>query len=73
MTRRALIVDLGRVGRLVGEIVDADDRLVISNEVFRPAPDGRAVPGAPLRHLDELVGAGFDPGYLDSADGWWAA
>jgi len=57
----------------VREIVDADDRLVISNEVFRPAPDGRAVPGAPLRHLDELVGAGFDPGYLDSADGWWAA
>ena len=57
----------------VREVVDADDRLVISNEVYRPGPDGRAVPGAPMRHLDELVGAGFDVGYLDRADGWWAA
>jgi pilus assembly protein CpaF len=57
----------------VREVVDADDRLVISNEVFKPGLDGRAVPGAPLRHLDELVGAGFDAGYLDRADGWWAA
>jgi pilus assembly protein CpaF len=57
----------------VREVVDADDRLVISNEVFRPGPEGRAVPGAPIRCLDVLVQAGFDERYLDSADGWWAA
>jgi Flp pilus assembly CpaF family ATPase len=57
----------------VREVVDADDRLVISNEVYRPGPDGRAIPGAPMRHMDALVGAGFDVGYLDRADGWWAA
>ncbi|MBV8160159.1 MAG: CpaF family protein [Acidimicrobiia bacterium] len=57
----------------VREVVDADDKLVISNEVFRPGSDGRAVPGAPIRCMDALVGAGFDDGYLDRADGWWAA
>jgi Flp pilus assembly CpaF family ATPase len=67
----------GRVRRRfvssVREVVDADDRLVISNEVFRPGPDGRAVPGAPIRHLEELVLAGFDEAYLTRPHGWWAA
>jgi Flp pilus assembly CpaF family ATPase len=57
----------------VREVVDADDRLVVSNEVFRPGPDGRAVPGAPLRCLDDLLRAGFEERYLDGGDGWWAA
>ena len=51
----------------VREVVDADDKLVISNEIFRPGPDGRAVPGAPIRSIDELVTAGFDESYLDRA------
>jgi pilus assembly protein CpaF len=57
----------------VREVVDADDRLVISNEIFRPGPDGRAVPGAPMRGIDDLVVAGFDETYLDRPQGWWAA
>jgi Flp pilus assembly CpaF family ATPase len=57
----------------VREVVDADDRLVISNEVFRPGADGRAVPGAPLRGIERLVDAGFDESYLDRPTGWWAA
>ena len=67
----------GRVRRRfvssVREVVDADDRLVISNEVFRPGPDGRAVPGSPIRCIDDLVRAGFEERYLDRASGWWAA
>jgi pilus assembly protein CpaF len=57
----------------IREVVDADDKLVISNEVFRPGPDGRAVPGAPLRCIDQLVTAGFDEAYLSRPHGWWAA
>ena len=47
--------------------------MVVSNEIFRPGPDGRAVPGVALRAdtLDELVVAGFDPGLLDRPEGWW--
>jgi Flp pilus assembly CpaF family ATPase len=67
----------GRVRRRfvssVREVVDADDRMVISNEVFRPGPDGRAVPGAPIRCMNELVLAGFDESYLARPQGWWAA
>jgi pilus assembly protein CpaF len=67
----------GRVRRRfvssVREVVDADDKLVISNEVFRPGPDGRAVPGAPMRRMEELVTAGFDEAYLARPQGWWAA
>lgn len=46
----------------VREVVDADGPLVVSNEVFRPGPDGRAVPGSPMRTstLDALVAAGLD-------------
>jgi hypothetical protein len=57
----------------VREVIDADDKLVISNEVFRPGPDGRAVPGAPMRRIDELIAAGFDEAYLGRPQGWWAA
>jgi hypothetical protein len=36
---------------------------VISNEVYRPGPDRRAVPSAPLRPdtVDELIAFGFRP------------
>nr|WP_246260687.1 ATPase, T2SS/T4P/T4SS family [Streptomyces typhae] len=51
-----------RVIDSVREVVDADGAQVVSNEVLRPGPDGRAVPAAPLRTetLDDLVAAGLD-------------
>jgi hypothetical protein len=57
----------------VREVVDAEGQMVISNEVFRPGPDGRAVPGVPLRSdtLDQLAAVGFDPALLDRPQGWW--
>ncbi|MGH8994451.1 MAG: CpaF family protein [Acidimicrobiales bacterium] len=57
----------------VREVIDAEGPMVVSNEVFRPGPDGRAVPGVPPRHetLDRLVAVGFDAGLLDRPQGWW--
>ncbi|MDA8356549.1 MAG: ATPase, T2SS/T4P/T4SS family [Actinomycetota bacterium] len=57
----------------VREVIDAEGPMVVSNEIFRPGPDGRAVPGAPVRNdtLDQLVSVGFDPGLLDRPEGWW--
>jgi Flp pilus assembly CpaF family ATPase len=51
-----------RVVSSIREIVDADDRNIISNEVYRPGPDLRATPGVPLRTetLGDLSAAGFD-------------
>jgi Flp pilus assembly CpaF family ATPase len=45
------------------EVVDAEGVQVVSNEVYRPGPDRRAVPSAPLRPEthDELAAFGFDP------------
>lgn len=58
----------------VREVIGAEGPLVVSNEVWRPGPDGRAVPGAALQPwtLDELVAAGFDPTLLDAPRGWWS-
>jgi Flp pilus assembly CpaF family ATPase len=63
-----------RVVSSVREVIDAEGPQVISNEVYRPGPDRRAVPGAPLRAqtCEELVAAGYEPGLLARADGWWA-
>ncbi|MDI5974032.1 ATPase, T2SS/T4P/T4SS family [Streptomyces sp. SL13] len=51
-----------RVIDSVREIVDADGSQVITNEVFQPGPDRRAVPAAPLREetLSDLVAVGLD-------------
>jgi pilus assembly protein CpaF len=56
----------------IREVTGADGPLVASNEIWRPGPDGQALPGAPLREqtLDRLVSAGFVPDWLDST-GWW--
>ncbi len=45
----------------IREVVDADGLQVVSNEVFVPGPDGRAVIGAPLRSstLRQLEHNGF--------------
>ncbi len=57
----------------VREVVDAEGSMVVSNEIFRPGPDGRAVPGAPMRNdtLDQLAAVDFDPGLLERPQGWW--
>jgi len=46
----------------VREVVDADGVQVVSNEVYRPGGDRRAVPAAPLRSetVDELRRFGFE-------------
>jgi pilus assembly protein CpaF len=51
----------------VREVVDAEGVQVISNEVYRPGADRRAVPSAPLRPdtVEELVAFGFRPGSTD--------
>jgi pilus assembly protein CpaF len=52
-----------RVVSSVREVVDADGAHVVSNEVFRPGPDGRAVRGVPLRAetADALAAVGYEP------------
>ena len=53
--------DSRRVVSSVREITGADGHMVQSNEVYRPGPDGRAVPHAPFRSstLELLVAAGL--------------
>ncbi|MFC7305127.1 CpaF family protein [Streptomyces monticola] len=50
----------------IREVVDADGPQIVSNEVYKPGPDGRAVAGAPLRTetFDDLVDAGLDVALL---------
>ncbi|BCJ62994.1 CpaF family protein [Polymorphospora rubra] len=67
----------GRVLTSVREVVGADGLAVSSNEIFRPARDGRAVPGAPpsVGLLSALTKGGFDPELIDEArtapgEGW---
>src|SRR5262249_23884831 len=66
-------VDGRRFVSSVREVVDADGPMVVSNEVFRPGPDRRAVPGGQFRSatLDQLEAGGFDPDLLERPAGWW--
>ncbi|WP_051385931.1 CpaF family protein [Actinokineospora inagensis] len=62
-----------RVVSSIREVVDAEGSQVVSNEIWRPGSDRRAVPGAPIRTetMELLVDAGFEPDLLDNPDGWW--
>lgn len=63
-----------RVVSSIREVIDADDRQIVSNEIYQPGPDRRATPAAPLRSetADELIAAGLDPGILNTtATGRW--
>jgi len=64
-----------RVVSSVREVVDADGAQVVSNEVFRPGSDGRAVPAVPLRTetVEQLAAVGFDPGVLSRPGSRWSA
>lgn len=55
-----------RVVSSIREVIDAEGPQVISNEVFRPRPDRRAIHGVPLRTetLAQLEAHGFDQGLL---------
>ncbi|HYZ99931.1 MAG TPA: ATPase, T2SS/T4P/T4SS family [Acidimicrobiales bacterium] len=57
----------------VREVVGAEGPLVVSNEIFVPGYDKRAIPGSPLRDstLAELAEVGFDSSVLLRPDGWW--
>ncbi|HEX2563751.1 MAG TPA: ATPase, T2SS/T4P/T4SS family [Acidimicrobiales bacterium] len=57
----------------VREVVGAEGPLVVSNEVFVPGYDKRAIPGSPLRDSTqgELAEVGFDSSVLLRPDGWW--
>jgi Flp pilus assembly CpaF family ATPase len=46
----------------IREVVDAEGLQIVSNEVFRPGPDRRAVTGAPLRTatVGELTANGYE-------------
>jgi hypothetical protein len=61
-----------RVVTSVREVAGVDGSRVLSNEILRPAADGRAIPGAPpSTHLLDLLEAhGFDGALLDQPDGW---
>ncbi len=69
------LIDSVRCVASIREVVDADGPRIVSNEVFRPGVDGRAVPGYPLRDptIALLENNGFDVGLLDRANGWWAS
>lgn len=56
----------------VREVVDAEGPLVISNEVWRPGPHGRAVVGAPLRDATaaQLAAEGYDPSAQRRSYAW---
>ncbi len=58
----------------VREVTGAEGKRVITNEVYQPRPDGRAVPrpGAPLRCMEELELAGFDRDWLQQPTAWWS-
>jgi pilus assembly protein CpaF len=68
-----VVVHIVRVGELravssVREVVGANERQVISNEIYKPGPGRIATPsGVPLqeRTLQDLVDVGFDPTVLE--------
>ncbi len=62
----------GRYVSSVRQVVSADGPRVVTNEIFRPGPDGRARPGIPIPTdlLDDLTASGYDPALY--RDGLWA-
>jgi pilus assembly protein CpaF len=66
-----MATDGTRVVSSVREVIDSDGEHIVSNEVYRPGRDRRAVPATQLRGetLDRLITAGFDPTLLET-DRW---
>ncbi|MGH3843638.1 MAG: CpaF family protein [Pseudonocardiaceae bacterium] len=65
-----------RVVSSIREVVGADGAHVVSNEVYRPGPDRRALPVAGALRTDTLddlvIEGGLDPGVLEHPTGWWS-
>lgn len=63
----------GRWVSSVRQVVGVDGSNVVTNELFRPGPNGRAVPGVPVPHdlAELLVAHGWDPSLQDRPEGWW--
>jgi Flp pilus assembly CpaF family ATPase len=63
----------GRYVASIRHVVGADGRQVITNELFQPGPDGRAVPSSPLPHdlAEDLAAHGYDTQWHARAGGWW--
>jgi Flp pilus assembly CpaF family ATPase len=63
----------GRHVASIRQVVGADGRQVITNELYTPGPDGRAVPSSPLPHdlAEDLTAHGYDLRWHDQAAGWW--
>ena len=59
----------------IREVVGSTDSHVLSNEIWRPSPEGWAVPsGEPLRvepTLRRLTAHGFEPSLMQRPEGWW--
>ncbi|UGQ10518.1 Flp pilus assembly complex ATPase component TadA [Yinghuangia sp. ASG 101] len=70
----AWATDGRRVVSSVREVVDADGPQVVSNEVYKPGGDRRAVPATAPRAetMDDLVAAGLDP-YVFHQSRWGGA
>lgn len=73
--KRDLRAEGGQLERYVAsirEVIDADGETMISNEIFRPGADRRAVFEAPPRCQADLRVAGYDAGWLGYREGAWA-
>jgi len=74
-----LVVFIGktRSGRFISsirQVVGAEGGQVVTNEIFRPDPSGRAVPGiAPPHELAvDLEANGWDRRLFERPEGWWS-
>lgn len=69
------VVDGVRRVASIREVVDADGARIVSNEVFVPGTDGRAVPGYPLRDGTRalLEEHGYEGDAFAGPGGWWAS
>ena len=64
----------GRKRRMVDEVIQVttgEGHRPAITDLFRPRPDGRAVPHTPPTFIDELAAVGFDPRLLDHRGGTW--
>jgi Flp pilus assembly CpaF family ATPase len=63
----------GRWVSSIRQVVGAQGAQVVTNELFRPGPDGRAVPDIPIpaELLDRLVAHDYDPSLHHRREGWW--
>ncbi len=63
----------GRWVSSVRQVVGVDGSKVVTNELFQPGADGRAVPGVPVPHElgAELTAHGWEARLHDRAEGWW--